>query len=97
MATTFNLKFELILTTDVEGWATMMYEAAQEALATTMPQFFEGMNAAISKGGNVVVAKGRQFDWDIYLDGIELVELDFDHEGKPKLQTLVVGDAPELG
>jgi len=64
----------------------MMYEAAQEALATVMPKFFEGMNAAITKGGNVVDAKGRPFDWDIYLDGMEMVELDFDDEGKPKLR-----------
>ncbi|HXJ20846.1 MAG TPA: hypothetical protein VMT03_11495 [Polyangia bacterium] len=90
IATTFNLKFDAILTTDVDAWSAMMYEAAQQALAETMPQVFEGMKDAISKGGNVVDAKGRPFDWDVYLDALDMVELDFDDEGKPKLQTLVV-------
>jgi hypothetical protein len=90
ITTTFNLNFDVILTTDVEAWSAMMHESAQQALAKTMPQFFEGINDAITKGGNVVDANGRPFDWDIYLDALDMVELDFDDEGKPKLQTLVV-------
>jgi hypothetical protein len=90
IATTFDLKFDVILSTDVEAWSAMMYEAAQQALAATMPQVFEGMDDAISKGGTVVDAKGREFDWHIYLDALDKVELDFDGEGKPRLQTLVV-------
>ena len=86
----FVLDVRALIETDLDAWATMVHDAAEEGLSVVMPQFFAGLDEASQRAGTNVDARGKPFSWDTFLDGIEAVEIDFDDEGKPKMPTLVV-------
>lgn len=90
MRTQFVERVECIANTDVDAWAAMVHEAATEAVEQLMPQFFDRMGDILREAGQEVDAKGGPLTVDLYLDGIEKVDLDFDEDGKPLLPRLVL-------
>ncbi len=92
--TTFVDKFDTIINMDMDGFAIMMQDATDQSLKEYMPQFFEQMRLMMEHAGQRVDAGGKPFSIDLYLDGLERVQIDFTEDEKPKLPTLVAG--PEL-
>lgn len=89
----FSASVEAMITCDLDSWATMISEAADEALSVLMPQFFKRMAEACERAGTAMDFSNRPFDHDVYLDVLEANDLDFDDAGAPQLIPLVVGPA----
>lgn len=51
---------------------------------------FETIAAATEATGNVVDRKGKPLDHDTILEALELIEIDFDENGEPRMPSLVV-------
>lgn len=49
------------------------------------------LNEACSRSGNTVSSGGRGFTFDVFLEALERVQIDFDRDGKPQLPCVVVG------
>lgn len=86
----FAIDVKALLEADLDAWAAMISDAADGGLAEIMPQFFALVEEASSKAGTAVDGRGKPFGWDVFFDGIEAVEIDFDDDGKAKMPTLVV-------
>lgn len=88
MAISFSASVEAMLTCDLDSWAAMISDAADEALSVLMPQFLRGMDEACDRAGTAVDAGGKPFDHDLFLESMERYELDFDEAGKPRMPTI---------
>jgi hypothetical protein len=86
----FSASVEVMAACDIDSWAAMISDAADEALSNLMPQFLQGMDKACERAGTAVNAGGKPFDHDLFLKLIERCELDFDEAGKPKMPTVFV-------
>lgn len=51
------------------------------------------MESVVQKTGNIIDGKGQPFDFDLYLEGLRMVPIDFDDDGKPLLPHLVTSPA----
>lgn len=94
MSTSFVERVDGIVNTDTGAWASMLHEAAEQSVQQLMPQFFEQVGNILRSAGQEVDARGQPMTIDLFLDGLEKVDIDFDGEGKAKLPTLVL--SPEL-
>jgi hypothetical protein len=90
----FNFKFDSIIRCDSDELAAQMDRAADQNLAVIMPQFFKLVERTTDATGMTIDATGRPFSFELYLEGLEKVEIDFDKNGQPILPTLVM--APDL-
>src|SRR6266850_1498376 len=90
MAAALSDRLDTILNMDVDGFAQMMQDTADEGRAAYMPQFFEQLRQVMEATGQVVDAKGKPYSHDLYLDLLEKVDIDFTEDGQPKMPTLVV-------
>lgn len=68
--------------------------AALEMAGKTSKTVFDKLRAVTSETGNVLDAKGRPFSSDTFLEGLEMIDMDFDDQGRPTGLTIVMG--PEL-
>jgi hypothetical protein len=85
----FTLTKAAIQNGDLGAWAAMIHEAAMASRESMATQFFAAVDESCRRVGNVVDARGRPFGWDILDEMLDVVDLDFDEEGEPKLQTFV--------
>jgi len=68
------------------------YKTAINEIAVEQHNFyFEQLDEAIEKVGNVVDAKGREVTPDIIIEGFDKLSIDFDERGLPIWPTLLVG------
>jgi len=56
---------------------------------------FDRMKTVIEETGNVVDAGGQPFSFELFLNLLRKVDIDFDENGKPHMPALVV--SPEMG
>lgn len=94
MKARFEFKYEEIRSCDTEALAAQMDNAADEALSTVMPRFFEIFRRTCDSAGTAINCAGKPFSFALWLEMLEKVEIDFDEQGNPDLPTLVVG--PDL-
>ena len=92
--TSFSDRWDTILNMDFDGFAEMMDDAAKQSLDSFMPQVFRQLEEITKTAGTTVDARGKPFTVDLFLDGLEQMEIDFTDDGQPVLPTMIVG--PEL-
>jgi hypothetical protein len=63
---------------------------ADERLSIVMPHFFKVFERTCDAAGTGTDARGKPFSFELYLAGLEKIELQFDRDGQPILPTLVV-------
>ncbi len=85
---------------DVIAKGTMAYIENIKAVAEEMNRqrakyFFDKMKEVTEKTGNIVNGKGQPMNFDLFLETIKKMWIDFDDAGNPILPTIVV--SPELG
>jgi hypothetical protein len=69
--------------------------AAEDMLKQIVPSMFAKLKEVTDEVGNVVDAGGKPFSFDLFLETLEKIWIDFNEEtGKPKLPTIVV--SPQL-
>ena len=82
-------KEELIKLTPKELIEKVDKMAGDMAKQTT-EDLFAVMHKATTETGNVVDGKGQPFSFDLFLEGLKKVEMDFDDAGKPSGMTVLV-------
>lgn len=70
--------------------AEQVNKSAEERLSQVMPHFFEVLHRTSATAGTAMDVGGRPFSFEIFLEGLERIELRFDRDGKPILPTLVM-------
>lgn len=66
-------------------------EAAGKLAEQASKHFFQELNEAVTRVGNVVNAQGQPISPELIFQVLEKIELDFDEDGKPHGLTMVVG------
>jgi len=84
------IKWDDIRSCDLDALAEQVDEMADERLSIVMPHFFKVFEKTCDAAGTGTDARGRPFSFEMYLAGLEKIELQFDREGQPILPTLVV-------
>ena len=68
--------------------------AAEEIAGQQAKSFYEVIGRAAEEVGNVVSADGKSFSMDIFFEGLEKIDIDFDESGNPS--GLMCSVSPEL-
>jgi hypothetical protein len=79
--------------TDADVFVTAVCGVAEKYAEAMGATFFQTMRDVTEAVGNAFDAEGKPFTWDLFLDGLEKMEIPFDVNGKFQLQALV---GPEL-
>jgi len=75
--------------TDVEAIVASVDELAEKCLEPLMKEFFRRVGELSERSGTAIDAGGKPASWDMLLDGLERIEIDFDDNGVPKMPTFV--------
>lgn len=87
--TKINLKeFEEMSQEDIiKKLADLSYELGDKQSES----FFEMMSRITEETGNVATANGKPFSIELFLKGLETIEIDFKPDGEPILPTIIAG------
>jgi len=91
----FSIKKEDIIAKGPMAFIENVYNTAEEIKKQKAKLVFEKLKEVTDKTGNVVNGKGQPFTFDLFIEMLEKIWIDFDDQGKPLLPTVVV--SPELG
>ena len=67
--------------------------AIKEMAGDQASLFFEVMDNATKKTGNVVDGKGKPISFDLILETLEKIQIDFDQNGDPLMPTMMISPA----
>lgn len=86
----FNLPFDVILKTNVEGFMESIDEASDSGIESLAPQLFQFLGEVCDASGQVVDGRGQPFSFDLFLELMEKIEITFNDDGCPNMPTLVI-------
>jgi hypothetical protein len=67
---------------------------ADQMISQIVPSMFAKLREVTEETGNVVSGVGRPFSFELYLETIEKIQIDFDEvTGEPRLPTMITGDS----
>lgn len=84
-----------IINYDIEKFSENIYSLANQRLKHMYKIFAKTMEKITNLTGNITDAQGKPFSFDMILDSLEKVDIDFDDEGNARLPQILVG--PDLG
>ncbi|HEX4029124.1 MAG TPA: hypothetical protein VHX20_02110 [Terracidiphilus sp.] len=84
------IKWDDVRSCNLDALAGQADAMAEERLSIVMPHFFRVFEKTCNAAGTGTDAGGKPFSFELYLAGLEKIELQFDREGEPILPTLVV-------
>lgn len=90
----FVFTYEDLRSCNTEELAAQLDKAADQSLSVVMPHLFDIIGRTSQAAGTASDAGGKPFSFELFLAGLEKIDISFDEQGKPELPTLVVG--PEL-
>jgi hypothetical protein len=90
----FVFTFDDIRSCDTDALATQMDSAAEQQLAVVMPHFFEMVRRTSEAAGTSMNLDGRPFSFELWLEMLGKLEIDFDDRGSPDLPSMIL--SPEL-
>jgi hypothetical protein len=79
----FTYKYEDIRSCNIEELAAQMDAAAEQNLSAIMPHLFEVMRSTSEAAGTASHTGGKPFSFELFLAGLEKIEISFNDEGKP--------------
>ena len=68
-------------------------DVATDMIGQQHRMMFRKLDAVTQKTGNVVSGDGKPFTFELYLEGLEKIDIDFDDEGHPFMPTMVLHPA----
>jgi hypothetical protein len=86
-----QLHNDAIVNTDFDAFTNFIYGIAEEAIKQFSLQFYRGLDEITDATGQKFDAAGKPFSYDMYLDVIERMPIDFSDDGSPNLPTIVAG------
>lgn len=67
------------------------FDEVAESIGTTLSRhFYDKISKVTDQVGNLIDAKGKPFSPELFLKGLETIQIDFAPDGSPKLPTYVV-------
>jgi hypothetical protein len=84
-----TLNFSDIQETNIQKSTENLCNIALQMIENVTRDFFSSMGEVMTKTGQVVDGKGKPFNFDLVLDMLEKVLIEFDENGKAKLPYLV--------
>jgi hypothetical protein len=84
------IKWDDIRSCNLDALAEQVDAMADERLSIVMPHFFSVFEKTCVAAGTATDAGGKPFSFEVYLAGLEKIDLQFDRDGQPILPTLVV-------
>jgi hypothetical protein len=91
----FLVKREDVIAKGAMAYVENIRTAAEEMKKQKASFFFDKMKEVTDKTGNVVDGKGQPFSFELFVDSIRKIWIEFDESGKPHMPTMVV--SPEIG
>ncbi|WJI09502.1 hypothetical protein FGU46_05045 [Methanobacterium sp. CWC-01] len=82
----FSIKDEEVLDKGIVFFVEKCLKAVQEISDKITKQFFKEIDIAVTKTGNKLDGKGKLIT-ELYLDGLEKIQVEFDENGNPYLPT----------
>lgn len=89
--TDYSLSHDLIASGDADDLLAEIDSAAEKYVSQVMPQFFESLSMVTTAFGNTHDAGGQPFNWDMFVDVLEGMEVPFDEDDNPILPSLYAG------
>lgn len=89
--TDYSLSHDVVANGDTEGLLAEIDAAAEKYVGQVMPQFFESLSMVTTAFGNTHDAGGQPFNWDMFLDMFEGMDVPFDEDNDPILPSLYAG------
>jgi hypothetical protein len=93
METTIRLGKDDLEKKGLQAVLEAMNEAAADLAEKQSRFFFQRLEETLEGTGQTCDAGGRPFTFDLMLQALEMVDIDFDEQGNPILPTLVSGRA----
>jgi hypothetical protein len=90
----FTLHLPDIVNSNFEALVLNLDDAADQGLKNLMPQVFAYLSRVCAATGNVVDGQGQPFSFDLVLDVLDKIQIDFDEAGNPEMPTMVL--SPDL-
>ena len=89
MKVAFRFNLSDMVSGDIDAFTASAEASGREHGEQTMRQLLK-YSGTISKAmGNAVAGKGRRFGWQVILEVLEGVEIDFDDNGEPELPKMI--------
>jgi hypothetical protein len=85
-----RIDHDSIRNTDIEDYTRMLHELATANIRVTKRQSLHDIGEVSEAVGTSIDAEGAPFSFDMVLDGLERISLEFDDEGNPLLPTLLM-------
>lgn len=79
-----------IVLSGMKAFLDGMYKQAEEMTKFKHELLHDFMDEITKSTGNRVDAKGKEFTFDLFIETIEKIDMDFDDNGKPYMPTLVI-------
>jgi hypothetical protein len=90
----FQIKKEDVIAKGAMAYVENLRDAAEEMKRQKAGYLFEKMKEVTHKTGNIVNGKGQPFSFELFVEIIKKIWIDFDGDGKPIMPAMVV--SPEL-
>ncbi len=94
MEAKFEFTYEDFCSCNIDELAVQMDSAADQNLSVVMPHFFNVLSRSSQAAGTVFEAGGRPFSFEVFLESLQKMNMEFDKDGKPEFPKLIVN--PEL-
>lgn len=91
----FLVRREDVIAKGAMAYVENIRSAAEEMKKQKAQYLFEKIKEATDKTGNVVDGKGRPFSFELFVESIKKIWIEFDEKGNPHMTTMVV--PPEIG
>jgi len=91
----FEVKRQDVIAKGAMAYVENIRAAAEEMKKQKAHYFFEKMKEVTDKTGNIVDGKGRPFGFELFVESIRKIWIEFDEDGNPMMPTMVV--SPEIG
>ncbi len=87
-----ELSFEVedVYTFKLERICLEIYNIANSIVEKMTQSMFSTMTQITDLTGNVIDAKGKQFNYEIFIEMLEKIHIGFDEDGKPLLPTILM-------
>jgi hypothetical protein len=91
----YLVKREEVIAKGAMAYVENIRSAAEEMKKQKAQYLFEKIKEVTDKTGNVVDGKGRPFSFELFVESIKKIWMEFDEKGNPHMTTVVV--PPEIG
>jgi hypothetical protein len=86
----FSVSREDIINKGIVAHLEALKRPAEEMQAQQAKMVIDGLNRATEKTGNKVETQGKQLDFDLFIEGLSVVQIDFEPDGTPRLPSLLI-------